>query len=204
MAETAGGNLAAAADRGHLRAAHADREQVISALKVAFAQGQLAKDEFDARIRQTLVSRTYADLAAVVAGVPVAPAADRTPRPASRPRASNAAKWAAAGLIIPAILSAALAAESLRGDGGYAVLALVAACVYFVVWLSAGADMLWQWHCESLPTARTCVRCAHTEAAHRARASCAVRAGSVDVWRRCPCAGYVPPGRSPKTVKLTA
>ena len=75
MAETVGGNtadgnLTAMAGRGHLRASHADREQMVDTLKVAFTQGRLAKDEFDVRISQALVSRTYADLAAVVVGIP--------------------------------------------------------------------------------------------------------------------------------------
>ena len=37
---------AAAAGRGHLKASHADREQVIDLLKVAFVQGRLDRDEF--------------------------------------------------------------------------------------------------------------------------------------------------------------
>jgi hypothetical protein len=39
--------MAAAGDRsrGHLRASHADREQVIGVLKTAFVQGILAKGE---------------------------------------------------------------------------------------------------------------------------------------------------------------
>jgi Domain of unknown function (DUF1707) len=209
MAETAGGNtadrnLTATAGRGHLRASRADREQVVDALKVAFAQGRLAKGEFDARISQTLVSRTYADLAAVTAGIPAEPAVAQQPRRVPPQRVSNAARWTAAGLVTPAFIGAALAAASQRGDGGYAVVALISAFCYFVFWLSAGADMLWEWHRTSLPTATVCVRCAHTVAAHRTRASCAVRAGSLEVWRHCPCAGYVPPGLSPETVKPTA
>jgi hypothetical protein len=205
MAETAGGNsaggnLTATSDRDHLRASRADREQVIDALKVAFARGQLAKGEFDARISQTLVSRTYADLAAVAAGIPPELADAQQPRLASRRPVSNAARWAASGLITPAVTAAAFAADSLRGDGGYAVAALVVAFVYFIFWLSAGADMLWEWHRTSLPTVKACVRCAHTAASHRTRASCAVRAGSLEVWRHCPCAGYLPPGISPETV----
>ena len=35
---------AAAGGRGHLRASHADREQVIGTLKAAYVQGMLAKD----------------------------------------------------------------------------------------------------------------------------------------------------------------
>jgi hypothetical protein len=71
----------AAAGRDRLRAGHADREQVIEALKAAFVQGMLAKDEFDARVGQALASRTYADLAALTADIPPAPAAARLARP---------------------------------------------------------------------------------------------------------------------------
>src|SRR5579859_5643996 len=102
MAETAGGNLAATAGRDHLRASHNDREQVIDTLKVAFVQERLAKDEFDARISQTLSSRTYADLAAVVAGIPAERVATQQPRPAPRPPMGDAVRWAASGLVAPA------------------------------------------------------------------------------------------------------
>jgi hypothetical protein len=59
---------------GHLRASHVDREQVISALKTAFVQGRLAKDEFDARLGQALASRTRAELAVITADIPAGPA----------------------------------------------------------------------------------------------------------------------------------
>ena len=59
-----------AADRGRLRASHADREQVVGILKAAFVQGMLAKDEFDLRVGQAFVSRTYAQLAALTADLP--------------------------------------------------------------------------------------------------------------------------------------
>ena len=73
---------ASAAGRGRLRASHADREQVIGTLKAAFVQGRLAKDEFDLRVGQAFASRTYAELAAVTAGLPAEPAAAQSPRPA--------------------------------------------------------------------------------------------------------------------------
>ena len=63
----------AAASGGRLRAGHADREQVIEALKDAFADGRLTKDELEARTGQTLAARTRADLAALTAGIPPAP-----------------------------------------------------------------------------------------------------------------------------------
>ena len=54
-----------------VRASHADREQVIDVLKAAFVQGRLAKDELDLRLGRVLASRTYADLSALTADLPV-------------------------------------------------------------------------------------------------------------------------------------
>lgn len=54
-------------------ASRVDREQVIAALKAAFVQERLTKDEFDARVGQALVSRTQAELAAITADIPVGP-----------------------------------------------------------------------------------------------------------------------------------
>jgi hypothetical protein len=68
--------------RGHLRASHADREQVIGTLKAAFVRGMLAKDEFDLRVGQTLAARTYADLGAVTADLPAGVAAAKPSQPA--------------------------------------------------------------------------------------------------------------------------
>ena len=58
---------------GRLRTSHLDREHVISALKTAFVQGRLVKDEFDSRVGQALASRTHAELAAIIADIPVVP-----------------------------------------------------------------------------------------------------------------------------------
>ena len=55
----------------YVRASHADREQVIDVLKTAFVQGRLAKDELDLRLGRVLSSRTYADLSALTADLPV-------------------------------------------------------------------------------------------------------------------------------------
>jgi hypothetical protein len=59
-----------AAARGHLRAAHTDRERVIESLKAAFAQGRLDTDELDDRVGRAFASRTYAELAALTADIP--------------------------------------------------------------------------------------------------------------------------------------
>jgi hypothetical protein len=82
---------AAAAGRGRLRASHADREQVIGTLKAAFVQGRLAKDEFDLRVGQAFVSRTYAELATVTAGIPAEPGpAQPAPAQPARPARTQA------------------------------------------------------------------------------------------------------------------
>ena len=72
----------AAAGRGHLRAAHADRDHVIDLLKVAFVQGRLSKDELDARAGQALTARTYAELATLTADIPAGLSARPSRQPA--------------------------------------------------------------------------------------------------------------------------
>jgi hypothetical protein len=73
---------------GRMRASHADREQAIEALKVAFVQGRLDKHEFDARVGRVFTSRTYLELTAVTADIPPAPAPAR-PLPAERLQAER-------------------------------------------------------------------------------------------------------------------
>jgi hypothetical protein len=73
---------AGTASRGHMRASHADREQVIETLKAAFVQGRLDRDEFDLRVGQTFASRTYAELAALTADIPAGLTTAKPPAPA--------------------------------------------------------------------------------------------------------------------------
>ena len=75
------GEMAARADRGRLRASHADRNQVVDVLKAAFIEGRLTKDELDARLAQTLAARTYAELAALTADIPPGTKLARQPQP---------------------------------------------------------------------------------------------------------------------------
>src|SRR5215471_16980468 len=100
--------------RGHFRASHADRERVIAALKAAFIQGRLTKDEFDSRVGRALGSRTYRELAALTADIPTgltglvardAPQADIGP--GHRRRARGIAGILAATAVIVATISVA-------------------------------------------------------------------------------------------------
>lgn len=189
---------AAAARRGRLRASPGEREQVIDTLKVAFVQDRLTKDEFDARVSQALAVRTYAQLTEVTADLPPGLAGARTRPERTRRPLSNTGRWGAFGMVTPGILAVTFVLDSLRGGGGYGAVTIVIACSYFLFWLSAGVDMLWQWHCMTLPGSGMCVRCAHTAASHRSPASCTVRPGGLKL-NRCSCAGYVPPGVSPES-----
>jgi hypothetical protein len=81
----------AAAGRDRLRAGHADRDQVIGILKDAFVDGSLTRDEFDARTDRALAARTFADLAALSADLPTAPAWP-APAPAGPVRPPGAAR----------------------------------------------------------------------------------------------------------------
>jgi hypothetical protein len=93
----------AAADSDRLRAAHADREQVIEALKDAFVQGRLTRDELDTRAGRALAAPTYADLASLTADIPADPAAAGSPRPpapARRRPVAGAAAGSASCLVI--------------------------------------------------------------------------------------------------------
>ena len=59
---------AGAGDGSRPVASQADREKVLNALKTAFVQGRLAKDEFDLRIGKVLAA--YAELDALTADIP--------------------------------------------------------------------------------------------------------------------------------------
>ncbi len=93
-----------AAETGSLRASHADRERVVGTLKSAFVDGRLEKDEFDDRVGQALVARTYAELATFTADIPARPAPASPLLPEARPPVNKeAVKWGliGAGALIP-------------------------------------------------------------------------------------------------------
>jgi uncharacterized protein DUF1707 len=125
---------ARASARGRLRASDADREQVIGALKDAFVQGRLTRDELGARTTGALTSRTYAELAAVTADIP-APVILPPPRPQpvrvpARKRVKlKTAAWTAAMMIAPPVLWAVFQTYA----GGFIVIFLAAFAALVVV-----------------------------------------------------------------------
>ena len=62
-------------------AAAADRERTMDVVKAAFTEGRLTKGEFDERTARVLAARTYADLNALVADLPVGPGTQVAPAP---------------------------------------------------------------------------------------------------------------------------
>jgi hypothetical protein len=108
---------AAAGGRGSLRASRADRERVIELLKDAFVQGRLTSHELDTRVGQALASLTCADLAALTADIPAAPATAkpaRSPAQAVRRPLARAAAGSGSCLVIAA---AAIWAASILDPG---------------------------------------------------------------------------------------
>jgi Domain of unknown function (DUF1707) len=122
-----------------VRAAHADREQVIEVLKGAFVQGRLTGDELDARLSQVLASRTYAELAALTADIPVdlvwAQSRRAGPRAkGSRPPMTNAAKVAICLMIVAVTLLVSYFADTYA----FAMFTFF----YFLASIVAGAQIL--------------------------------------------------------------
>ena len=114
---TGPGDEAAAGGPGHgrLRASHADRERVIAALKAAFIQGRLTKDEFELRAGRALGSRTYAELAALTADIPAGltgPVAGDALRPGTRLRHRRRARGIAGSLAAIAVIVATISVAS--------------------------------------------------------------------------------------------
>ena len=137
----------AAVGCGHVRASDGDREQVIDVLKAAFAQGQLAKDDFEPRIGQAFAARTYAELADVTVGLtearPVRQPDRAQVRKAAAPvparaRAKKAAVWSAYGIVLPAIIAAII----VPGWANIGVAVVTTAAVYFIFWLIGSFIMI--------------------------------------------------------------
>jgi len=100
---------------GRLRASDADREQVIDRIKAAYIYGLVTKDELDARVGGTLLSRTYAELAVLTADLP------------ARPGGAAAERLARARELASASANVTPGDRVAMGTATLAVLALVAA-----------------------------------------------------------------------------
>ena len=100
----------------NLPTSHVGREQVLDALKAAFVQGRLAKDEFDLRVGQVLTA--YAELDAVTADIP---ARLTTAQPPETIRKSHNKKLIQRGTAVGAGASMAFTAALVTVGGSPAV-----------------------------------------------------------------------------------
>jgi hypothetical protein len=99
-------------------AATADRERTVGTLRAAFAEGRLSQDELEERIARAYAARTYADLWALTADLPMGPypfgygpQVVAPPGVAMAPDGAEASNWqSAAALLITALVIFTLAA----------------------------------------------------------------------------------------------
>ena len=146
---TTGREDGTAGELGRLRTSHADREQAIDALKAAFVQGRLTKDEFDLRVGRVLASRTYADLGALTADIPDGVTRARPPaRHAGEPGRvlsfKTAARVGAVGAA-PSMASAALVLAQSSGVPAVAGVLLVGLTGLLVAALLTALLMVLSW-----------------------------------------------------------
>ena len=108
-----------------LRAADADREQLVDVLKGAFAEGRLSQDEYTERMERAYTAKTYGELSALAADlpsqVPHAYTAYRTPGTNSLAVASlvfGIAEFFTAGITaVPAVILGHKARRQIRVTG---------------------------------------------------------------------------------------
>jgi len=127
---------AAMAVRGRLRASHADREHVVDLLKAAFVQGRLTKDEFDMRVGQTFASRTYAELAALTADIPVGLIGAQSLRKPARAQAPHPENKVVNSCACAALAITVLGAALLTGHLGLFFMGVVA--IFGFLFIAAG------------------------------------------------------------------
>jgi hypothetical protein len=103
------------------------RQQVTSTLRAALTQGRLTEDEYDERVRQASMSRSRAELVALLADLPVG----RMNAPAKPPTGKDV--WTGVGVTIAAAGVAAALLLWQPGGGGAFLLFIVAAVIVLVV-----------------------------------------------------------------------
>jgi hypothetical protein len=134
-------------------AAAADRERVMDVVKAAFTEGRLTQSEFEERSTRVLAARTYAELHALVADLPVGPGGPQllpSPYPAGYypqplgPRTNGFAVGAlVCGIVpffggIPAVILGHVGRSQIRRTGergdGVAIAGLVLGYLWLTLW----------------------------------------------------------------------
>jgi hypothetical protein len=116
-----------APDFGQMRASSADRERAVDVLKAAFAEGRLDMDEYADRVGRVHLSRTYAELAAITADLPVGPLGTLPVAAAPAPPAV-----APAYPVMPAMQAAPVARTQRSGASSLAAMSMIMGMVAVV------------------------------------------------------------------------
>ncbi len=159
----------------------AGREQVIAALKAAYVQGRLTKEEFDLRVGQALAM--YAELDALTADIPAAPPAVTARAELAREAANKKMiKQGTAGVAgLTFVLVTALGAP--HSPALAVIVAALLTC--FVTVLAAGLLTLLSWAID---------RRSGTQGAGGGRPAHCSAPGAADQQGRQPELGQDPPG----------
>ena len=140
-----------------MRAASADRERAVDVLKAGFAEGRLTQDEYNDRMGRAYASRTYGELAALTADLPVGPLPAWPPVAYQQPTGTNSmaiaslvlgvAEFFTVGLTaIPAVICGHVARRQMRetaeGGEGLATGGLVLGYMAIIFWSVILAGLL--------------------------------------------------------------
>jgi hypothetical protein len=169
----------------------AGREQAIAALKAAYVQGRLTREEFDRRVGQALA--IYAELDALTADIPAAPPAVTAPaaaEPAVTARAELAREAANKKMIrqgTAGVASLTFVLVTALGAPYNPALAVIVAALFtcFVTVLTAGLLTLLSWAMD---------RRSGAQGAGGARPAQGSPPGTADRQSRQPELGQDPPG----------
>jgi len=138
-----------------MRAATADRERTVDVLKAGFTEGRLTQDEYNERVGLAYGARTYADLVALTADLPVGAGLPVMAQPGQwapgpPPRTTTNSTAVAAMILglavpvfgltaIPAIVCGHKARQEIRQTGeqgdGMAIVGLVLGYLAIIVWI---------------------------------------------------------------------
>lgn len=129
-----------AESRDELRAADSDRAKVADRLRIALDEGRLSLGEYDERLQQAYVAKTYGELDKLLADLPAVTPPERSqvvPRPAASPETGTAAAR-----------SGATPAEVRRWLAGVWGAWLIAVLVNVVIWAAVSlgnGEMIYFW-----------------------------------------------------------
>jgi Domain of unknown function (DUF1707)/Domain of unknown function (DUF4190) len=141
-----------------MRAGSADRERTIDVLRAGFAEGRLTQDEYNDRMNRTYEARTYGELHAVVADLPVGPVPAVVPpmwQPAPVTRTNSLAtasmvlgiaEFATMGVTaLPAVICGHIARRQMRQTSeqgsGMAITGLVLGYLGILFWVALFAGL---------------------------------------------------------------